>query len=64
MPGYIFLTFSYAGQQQMEQARARAAVIKQLNPQFSGDRWSEQIPFHDPAYRTFLRDILREVGLR
>ncbi len=63
-PGYIFLTFSYAGQQQMEEARARAAVIKQLNPQFSGDRWSEQIPFHDPAYRTFLRDILREVGLR
>ena len=63
-PGYIFLTFSYAEQQQMEEARARAAVIKQLNPQFSGDRWSEQIPFHDPAYRTHLRDILRAVELQ
>ena len=63
-PAYIFLVFSYAEQQEMEEARARAAAIKRLNPQFSGDLWAQQIPFHDPTYRTHLRDILREVGLQ
>ncbi len=63
-PAYIFLVVSYAEQQEMEEARARAAAIKRLNPQFSGDLWAQQIPFHDPTYRTHLRDILREVELQ
>ena len=49
---------------QPHEALAALERAKRLNPQFSGDRWSEQIPFHDPAYRTFLRDILRAVELQ
>ena len=49
----------------IRRAGARVRITAQLIDTTTGSHvWAEQIPFHDPAYRTHLRDILRAVELQ
>src|SRR5713226_3197692 len=47
-----------------DEARAEAAELLRINPQFSLDAWMQMIPYKDPAWRKRYYADLRKAGLK
>ncbi len=60
---HIFLAALYSGAGWEERARAEAAEVLRLNPQFSVDVWRQTLPLKDQAELKDFLDHLRKAGL-
>lgn len=61
---HIFLTALYSGGGSEERARAEAAEVLRLNPQFSVEVWRQTLPVKDQAVLKDFLDLLRKAGLK
>ena len=61
---HIFLAALYSGTGWEEQARAEAAEVLRLNPQFSLEVWRQTLPMKDQAKLEMLLGVLRRAGLK
>jgi adenylate cyclase len=61
---HIFLAVLYSGGGREEQARAEAAEVLRLNPQFSLEVWRQTVPMKDQAVLESFLDRLRQAGLK
>jgi Flp pilus assembly protein TadD len=63
-PAHINLAICYAELGRLEEARAEAAEIRRLVPNFSAEVLRRRIPFKDPADIERFVDGLRQAGLK
>ena len=63
-PARIYLAASYNETGQEDKARAEAAEILRMNPNFSLDAAGERLPYKDQAVLERLGDSLRKAGLK
>ncbi len=61
-PG-LAATYSELGQEE-EEARATAAELLRINPNFSLESWVQRVPFKDQAVSERYVDALRKSGLK
>ena len=64
VPYYIVLTATYSLLDREEEARAAAAELLRLDPEFSVDRIAKTLPFKDKAYTERYVSALRKAGLK
>jgi len=57
------LAINYARVGQMDKARAHAAEILKIKPDYTGDFYRQTTPYKDRAYLDSLVDLLRKAGL-
>jgi tetratricopeptide (TPR) repeat protein len=60
---HIFLAVLYSGAGWQEQARAEAAEVLRLNPQFSLEVWRQTLPVQNQTELGRFLDLLRQAGL-
>jgi tetratricopeptide (TPR) repeat protein len=63
-PSYIFLAAIYSEQGQEEEARAAAAEVLRINPNFSLELGRQTWPYRDPARLERDMVALRKAGLK
>jgi tetratricopeptide (TPR) repeat protein len=61
---HIVLTATYGMAGREEEARAAAAEVFKINPQFSLERFVKVHPYKDPAMRERYYNSLRNAGLK
>jgi hypothetical protein len=61
---YTVLTATYSLLDREEEARAAAAELLRLDPEFSVDRIAKRLPFKDKAYTERYVNALRKAGLK
>jgi len=61
---YIVLTTTYMRAGREEEARATAAEILKIDPNFSAERWAATAPWKDPAKTERNLALLRKAGLK
>jgi adenylate cyclase len=64
LPAHQFLAIIYGGLGREEEARAEAAEILRISPNFSLETWKQMIPFKDPAVVERLVEAQRKAGLK
>jgi tetratricopeptide (TPR) repeat protein len=63
-PAYMDLAVCYAELGREAEARAAAAELLRLDPNFSLEAWKQQAPFKDPAVLERHIAALRQAGLK
>ena len=63
-PAHIYLAASYIEIGQVDKARAEAAEILRMNPNFSLEAGGQRLPYKDQAVLERLADALRKAGLK
>ena len=61
---HIVLTATYSLMDRDKEARAEAAEVLKVNPEFSVDRIAKTLPFKDKSYTDRYVNALREAGLK
>jgi tetratricopeptide (TPR) repeat protein len=61
---HIVLTVTYSLLNREKEARAEAAEVLRIDPEFSVDRIAKRLPFEDKAYTERYVDALRKAGLK
>jgi tetratricopeptide (TPR) repeat protein len=60
---HVYLAFGYAQAGQLEEARAQAAEVLRINPQFTIERYKRIVVHKDPKDVEHRLDGLRKAGL-
>jgi len=61
---HAYLVVDYTELGREDEARAEAAEVLRISPQFSLDAWWQMIPFKDPAWRKRLYADMRKAGVK
>jgi len=64
MPSWIVLVMAYSSLDRMEDARAAAAEVLNLSPNFSVEPFAKAMPYKDEEPRKLMADALRKAGLK
>jgi adenylate cyclase len=64
LPGHLHLAASYSELGQEEEARAEAAEVLRLNPQYLLEAYRQRVPVKDPAVLERTLAALRKAGLK
>ena len=59
----LTLAQAYIGVDKKDEARAQAAEVLKINPNFSSKSWQKRWPFKDPTHSERLTEALRRAGL-
>ena len=64
LPTHLCLAVIYSELGREEEARAEAAEVLRLSPNFSVEGWRHRLPFKDPAETERFLAALRKAGLK
>jgi len=64
LPAHAFLAAIYSGLGREEEARAEAAEVLRINPNFSLEVWRQAVPVKDQERLERFLDALRKAGLK
>jgi TolB-like protein/cytochrome c-type biogenesis protein CcmH/NrfG len=64
LAAWITLVMAYSSLDRMEEARAAAAEVLKLNPNFSVEPFSKAMPYKNPETAKFMVDALRKAGMK
>jgi adenylate cyclase len=64
LPAHLFLAVCYAALGREEEARAEAAEVLRINPNFSAKNFAKISPIRDKAVKEWYIDALRKAGLK